>query len=82
MAGYLLRGIASGIAARISPGPMLALVISPGKKLGVALLVSRSRNWLTGRTHHILLAGSDLLLIGLGLLLAWEGVRHILGLPI
>ena len=55
---------------------MYALLV--GTKLVIALVVSRSRNWLTGRTYHILLIGSGILLIGLGLLLGWEGLQHIL----
>lgn len=48
-----------------------------GAKLAIAFLVSRSQKWLTGHTYRYLLTGSGLLLIGLGVLLIWEGMQHI-----
>jgi threonine/homoserine/homoserine lactone efflux protein len=70
---YATRGIAASAAFLIA---MYALLV--GTKLMIALLVSSSRNWLTGRMFHILLIGSGILLIALGLLLGWEGLQHIL----
>ena len=48
-----------------------------GAKLAIAFIVSRSQKWLTGRTYRYLLTSSGLLLIGLGLVLIWEGVQHV-----
>ncbi len=48
-----------------------------GSKLGIVLIVSRSRQWLKGRVYQGILVGSGLLLIGLGLLLIWEGASSL-----
>ncbi len=45
-----------------------------GSKLLIVLLVSRSRNWLRGRTYQGILIASGVLLFGLGVLLISEGV--------
>jgi len=70
---FVTVGIAASSAFVIG---MYALLV--GTKLGIAFLVSRSRTWLKGRTYHMLLIASGLLLVGLGLLLIWEGVQHFL----
>src|SRR5215471_11459751 len=74
----LLQSFATaGIAASIAfVGSLYALLV--GTKLGIVFLVSHSQGWLKGRSYHALLIGSGLLLIGLGLLLAWEGVQFLL----
>jgi len=46
-----------------------------GSKLLLAFVVSRSRNWLRGRTYQGILVGSGVLLMGLGILLISEGVQ-------
>ncbi len=46
-----------------------------GSKLLLAFLVSRSRNWLRGRTYQGILTGSGVLLLVLGVLLISEGVQ-------
>jgi threonine/homoserine/homoserine lactone efflux protein len=73
----LLQSFASGGFAT-----SLAFLISfytflVGAKLAIAFLVSRSQKWLTGRAYRYLLTGSGILLIGLGLVLIWEGVQHV-----
>ncbi len=77
-ATLLLQSFATaGIAASVAfVGSLYALLV--GTKLGIVLLVSRSQSWLKGRSYHAMLIGSGLLLIGLGLLLAWEGVHYFL----
>jgi len=70
---FATAGIAASIAFVVS---LYALLV--GTKLGIVFLVSRSQNWLKGRSYHAMLIGSGLLLIGLGLLLAWEGVQYFL----
>src|SRR5579863_3970219 len=70
---FATGGIAASSAFVIG---MYALLI--GTKLGIAFLVSRSQNWLKGRIYHALLIGSGLLLVGLGMLLIWEGIQHFL----
>ncbi len=74
----LLQSFATaGIAASVAfVGSLYALLV--GTKLGIVLLVSRSQSWLKGRTYRAMLTGSGLLLIGLGLLLAWEGMHYFL----
>ena len=49
-----------------------------GSKLLIALIVNQSRGWLGGRGHRRVLAGSGVLLAGLGLLLAFDGARSLL----
>jgi len=49
-----------------------------GSKMLVALVVNRSRCWLRGPVYRRVIAGSGILLIGLGLLLAWDGVGALL----
>jgi len=49
-----------------------------GTKVVIAFLVSRSRNWLTGRGYQWLLIGCSLLLAGLGVLLIWQGLQAVL----
>jgi threonine/homoserine/homoserine lactone efflux protein len=61
-------GIASVIIFLISFYLLLV-----GSKLAIVLIVSRSRHWLKGRVYQGILIGSGVLLIGLGLLLIWEG---------
>ncbi len=46
-----------------------------GSKLLLAFVVSRSRNWLRGRTYQGILVGSGVLLMGLGALLISEGIQ-------
>lgn len=46
-----------------------------GAKLFIAFVVSRSRNWLQGRTYQRILIVSGVLLLGLGVLLIIEGVQ-------
>ena len=50
-------------------------VLLVGSKLVLALIVSRSRRWLKGRTYQGILIASGILLIGLGLLLAYQGIH-------
>ncbi len=69
---YAVGGFAFSTALLVG---MYGLLV--GTKLMIALLVSRSRTWLSGRTYHLLLIGSGILLLGLGLLLGWEGLQHI-----
>lgn len=69
---YAAGGIAVPLAFLAT---FYALLVST--KIAIALLVSRSQKWLKGRAYHYLLAGSGILLIGLGVLLAWEGLQHI-----
>lgn len=70
---YAVGGITASLAFLIS---FYALLV--GAKLAIALLVSRSQSWLTGRAYRLLVVGSGALLIGLGVLLIWEGIEHIL----
>jgi threonine/homoserine/homoserine lactone efflux protein len=49
-----------------------------GAKLLVALIVNRSRGWLQGRGYRRVLIASGILLVGLGALLAWDGVGALL----
>jgi threonine/homoserine/homoserine lactone efflux protein len=49
-----------------------------GSKMVVALVVNRSRGWLRGPAYRRVIAGSGILLIGLGLLLTWDGVGALL----
>jgi threonine/homoserine/homoserine lactone efflux protein len=70
---YTVGGITASLAFLIS---FYALLV--GAKLAIALLVSRSQGWLTGRAYRLLVVGSGALLIGLGVLLIWEGLEHIL----
>jgi threonine/homoserine/homoserine lactone efflux protein len=65
-------GLATSLAFLIG---FYALLV--GAKLAIAFIVSRSQRWLTGRTYRYLLTGSGLLLIGLGIVLIWEGVQHV-----
>ena len=69
---YATGGITDSVAFVLG---MYALLV--GTKMVIALLVSRSRGWLKGRTYQILLIGSGILLLGLGVLLMWEGLQHI-----
>ena len=70
---YAVGGITASLAFLIS---FYALLV--GAKLSIALLVSRSQSWLTGRAYRLLVVGSGALLVGLGMLLIWEGLKHIL----
>ncbi len=70
---YAVGGSTASLAFLIS---FYALLV--GAKLSIALLVSRSQGWLTGRAYRLLVVGSGALLIGLGVLLIWEGLEHIL----
>ena len=70
---FAAGGIAASAAFVVS---LYAFLV--GAKLGIAFLLSRSQGWLKGRTYHAMLMGSGLLLIGLGLLLIWEGVQRFL----
>ncbi len=70
---YAVGGITASLAFLIS-----FYVLLVGAKLAIALLVSRSQSWLTGRSYHLLVVGSGVLLTGLGVLLIWEGLEHIL----
>jgi threonine/homoserine/homoserine lactone efflux protein len=70
---YAVGGITASLAFLIS---FYALLV--GAKLAIALLVSRSQDWLTGRAYRLVVVGSGALLIGLGVLLIWEGLEHIL----
>ncbi len=49
-----------------------------GSKMLVAMVVSQSRGWLRGPAYRRVIAGSGILLIGLGLLLGWDGVGALL----
>ena len=64
MLAFLLQSMVPGFAA--------------GTKLGIAFPVSRCQSWLKGRTYHALLIGGGLLLVGLGLLLAWQSEQNYL----
>ncbi len=70
---YAVGGITASLAFLIS---FYALLVCA--KLAIALLVSRSQGWLTGRAYRLFVVGSGALLIGLGVLLIWEGLEHIL----
>jgi threonine/homoserine/homoserine lactone efflux protein len=70
---YAVGGITASLAFLIS---FYALLVCA--KLTIALLVSRSQGWLTGWAYRLLVVGSGALLIGLGVLLIWEGIEHIL----
>lgn len=70
---YAVGGIAASLAFLTS-----FYVLLVGAKLAIALLVSRSQSWLTGRSYRLLVVGSGVLLTGLGVLLIWEGLEHIL----
>jgi threonine/homoserine/homoserine lactone efflux protein len=70
---YAVGGITASLAFLIS-----FYVLLVGAKLAIALLVSRSQVWLKGRAYRLLVVGSGALLIGLGILLIWEGLEHIL----
>ncbi len=63
------------VASMVFVGSVYALLV--GTKLGIAFLVSRSQSWLKGRTYHATLISSGMLLIGLGLLLGWEGAQYL-----
>ena len=49
-----------------------------GSKMLVALVVNQSRGWLRGPAYRRVITGSGILLIGLGLLLAWDGAGALL----
>jgi threonine/homoserine/homoserine lactone efflux protein len=49
-----------------------------GAKVLAAALVSRGRRWLTGPWYARVLILSGVLMLGLGVLLVIEGIKHIL----
>jgi threonine/homoserine/homoserine lactone efflux protein len=77
-AQLLLRALASSgpVGAALFLSGFYTVLV--GSKLLVALLVSRSRNWLGGRGYRRVLLGSGILLAGLGLLLLYDGARALL----
>lgn len=66
---------AGGIAVSIAFLAAFYLLLV-GSKMTIAFIVSRSRAWIRGRMYHGMLATSGVLLIGIGVLLIWEGATE------
>jgi threonine/homoserine/homoserine lactone efflux protein len=73
-AQLLLRGFESGGLRAVAAFLIGFYSLLIGSKLLVALAVNHSRNWLHGPAYRRVIGGSGLLLIGLGLWLASDGV--------
>ena len=76
-APLIMQALAGGVAQlTLFLAGFYALLV--GSKLLVALIVSRSRDWLGGRGYRRVLIVSGVLLIGLGLLLLRDGLLVLL----
>lgn len=77
---------APALLAALSRGPLAAIAFLVGfygglvgSKAAIAVLVHSQARWLTAAWYHRILTLLGLLLIGLGILLAWEAVLQLVG---
>jgi threonine/homoserine/homoserine lactone efflux protein len=77
-AQLILRGFERGGAGAVAAFLIGFYALLVGVKLLLALMVNYGRNWLRGPAYGRVIVASGVLLVGLGLLLTWDGVGTLL----